>query len=154
MSNAKMNAKTSKTVVFAADSSEHSQNAFSYMMRYVIRPEDKLHVVTCVPEVRGIIKLQTAEFQLRFAEKQKLCSELAGIASAQHISFTNSEVVVGDPRQELVESVKKHRADMLVMGSRGMGTVKGALMGSVSSHCVNQAPCAVVVVKNLQEGMY
>ena len=37
--------------------------------------------------------------------------------------------------------------DLLVVGSRGHGTVVGMLLGSVSQHCVQHAGCPVVVVR-------
>ncbi|MFJ9843446.1 universal stress protein [Kitasatospora sp. NPDC101155] len=39
-------------------------------------------------------------------------------------------------------------ADLLVVGSRGHGGFVGALLGSVSGHCVQHAPCPVVVVRH------
>jgi nucleotide-binding universal stress UspA family protein len=38
-------------------------------------------------------------------------------------------------------------ADLLVVGSRGHGGFVEALLGSVSQHCVQYAPCPVVVVR-------
>jgi nucleotide-binding universal stress UspA family protein len=35
---------------------------------------------------------------------------------------------------------------LLVVGSRGHGTLPGMLLASVSQHCVQHAPCPVVVV--------
>lgn len=37
--------------------------------------------------------------------------------------------------------------DVVVVGSRGRGAIKRALLGSVSSHVTNNAPCPVVVVR-------
>ena len=37
-------------------------------------------------------------------------------------------------------------ADLLVVGSRGLGGFKGLILGSVSQQCVQHAPCPVVIV--------
>jgi nucleotide-binding universal stress UspA family protein len=53
-------------------------------------------------------------------------------------------VSVGPAAQELVD--RSRDADLLVVGSRGRGAVRSALLGSVALHCVTHAPCPVVVV--------
>ncbi|MDT0530964.1 universal stress protein [Micromonospora sp. DSM 115977] len=55
-----------------------------------------------------------------------------------------TRVVHGHPSQALLEAA--HGAQMLVVGSRGHGAFAGMLLGSVSQHCVQHAPCPVVVV--------
>ncbi|WP_035849922.1 universal stress protein [Kitasatospora azatica] len=55
-------------------------------------------------------------------------------------------VVQGGTVSCLLEAARG--ADLLVVGSRGHGGFVGALLGSVSGHCVQHAPCPVVVVRH------
>lgn len=60
---------------------------------------------------------------------------------------TNIETVVreGQPARVLIEEADG--ANMLIVGSRGLGGFTGVLLGSVSAHCVHHANCPVVVVR-------
>lgn len=53
----------------------------------------------------------------------------------------------GSPAVVILDHLEDHPTDMVVMGSRGLGVVKGVLLGSVSQYVVEQAKCAVMVVK-------
>ena len=55
-----------------------------------------------------------------------------------------THVVQGHPAQVLMDAAAG--AQMLVVGSRGHGTFAGILLGSVSQHCVQHAPCPVTVI--------
>ncbi|WP_198597775.1 universal stress protein [Blastococcus atacamensis] len=51
------------------------------------------------------------------------------------------------PEPPAAELLRRSRdGDLLVVGSRGRGAVRSALLGSVALHCVTHAPCPVVVV--------
>lgn len=54
---------------------------------------------------------------------------------------------IGRPTDIILAFLAENGYDLIVMGSRGLGTVKGLLMGSVSSHVVRHATCPVMVVK-------
>jgi nucleotide-binding universal stress UspA family protein len=63
----------------------------------------------------------------------------------------STEVVEGLAGQALVESARHAR--LLVVGSRAIGPIRAALLGSVSRYCANHASCPVVVVPaSLAEG--
>ncbi|WP_372422258.1 universal stress protein [Salinarimonas chemoclinalis] len=51
------------------------------------------------------------------------------------------------PAQAIVEIAREEGADLLVIGSRGLGRLQGLILGSVSQKVVHDAPCAVLVVK-------
>ena len=53
----------------------------------------------------------------------------------------------GSPSITIIEFAEEHGADMIVMGSRGLGVVKGVLLGSVSQYILEQAKCPVLLVK-------
>ncbi|MCM2425164.1 universal stress protein [Streptomyces sp. RKAG337] len=55
-----------------------------------------------------------------------------------------ARVVEGHPAEVLLEAAVG--AQLLTVGSRGHGAFAGILLGSVSQHCVQHAPCPVVVV--------
>jgi nucleotide-binding universal stress UspA family protein len=54
-----------------------------------------------------------------------------------------TKTVMGNPAQALVE--QSAHADLLVVGSRGLGGLKGMLLGSVGHHCAAHAHCPVVI---------
>ncbi len=54
---------------------------------------------------------------------------------------------VGSPGPVLLNLSKDHDCDLIVMGSRGLGPLKGIFMGSVSSYLVSRSKCPVLIVK-------
>ena len=53
----------------------------------------------------------------------------------------------GSPAVVILDFAAAENSDMIVMGSRGLGIVKGVLLGSVSQYIVEQSKCPVLVVK-------
>ena len=53
----------------------------------------------------------------------------------------------GDPARELVDYATQHKASVIVVGSRGLGELRGLLLGSVSLKVSTHAPCTCVIVR-------
>ncbi|XP_054789103.1 universal stress protein A-like protein [Prosopis cineraria] len=58
-----------------------------------------------------------------------------------------SVIMNGDPREMICQAAEKMQVDMLVMGSRGLGTFKRAILGSVSDYCAHHAKTPILIVK-------
>jgi nucleotide-binding universal stress UspA family protein len=57
-------------------------------------------------------------------------------------------IETGEPGLAVVAAAEELGADVVVIGSRGRGAIKRALLGSVSTHVVHNAPCPVLVVNS------
>jgi nucleotide-binding universal stress UspA family protein len=60
----------------------------------------------------------------------------------------SSQIIHGPPRQVIVEEAENWGADLIVMGSRGLGAWNRLLLGSVSSAVVHHAKCSVEIVRS------
>ncbi len=57
------------------------------------------------------------------------------------------EVASGDPAHTLIDILENFGCDMVVMGARGQGTLRSALLGSVSHEVLHAAQVPVTIVK-------
>ena len=62
-------------------------------------------------------------------------------------TVAQTHVRLGRPAQEIVNLADKIAAGLIVVGSRGLGGIRRALMGSVSDSVVRHAHCPVMVVR-------
>lgn len=57
------------------------------------------------------------------------------------------EILQGDPAAEILALARERDADLIVVGSRGLGGVTGALLGSVSNRVVHEADRPVLIAR-------
>lgn len=60
-------------------------------------------------------------------------------------------VEAGDPADVIVDVAHEEESDLIVMGSRGLGTLGGLLTGSVSAAVLEAAPCPVLLCKGMPD---
>jgi nucleotide-binding universal stress UspA family protein len=58
-----------------------------------------------------------------------------------------SEVAKGDPAHTLIDILERYGCNMVIMGARGKGTLRSALLGSVSHEMLHAAGVPVMIIK-------
>ncbi len=59
----------------------------------------------------------------------------------------HTELIEGSPAEAIIKVANSFKCDVIVMGSRGLGTLAGLLLGSTSQKVVAHAPCPVLIVR-------
>ena len=73
-----------------------------------------------------------------------LAKSRAQEAGARNIK---TEICAGDIADEILDVVETEKPEVLVVGRRGLGRVREALLGSVSQKVLHHAECTVVIVQ-------
>ena len=77
--------------------------------------------------------------------------ERAQTLARQEGAEADEEILEGTPPDLIVELARARKASLIVVGSRGLGAVAGALLGSVSSAVIHRADRPVLVVPRLAD---
>ncbi len=69
------------------------------------------------------------------------------VAIAAGVGKTTTLMIGGEPADAILDLAKREKADLIVLGTRGLSDFKGFFLGSVSHKVASQATCAVTTVK-------
>jgi nucleotide-binding universal stress UspA family protein len=87
-----------------------------------------------------VIDKVSAEAGLNLLEPARALVREAGV---EH----EIEVASGDPAHTLIDILENFGCNMVVMGARGLGTLRSAMLGSVSHEVLHAAQVPVLIVK-------
>jgi nucleotide-binding universal stress UspA family protein len=71
----------------------------------------------------------------------------------KHAGPSTKHLRIGSPAEVIVSTAEEQKADLIVMGARGLGPVKERLLGSVSHRILTLARCATLIVNGPVKGM-
>lgn len=157
-----------RRVGVAVDFSPCSHKALKWAVDNVARNGDHLILITVRPEgnyeegemqlweATGSPLIPLSEFSDPVIMKKygvKVDPETIDIVST--IARQKEVVVVmkiywGDAREKICEAIDKFPLSCLIIGNRGLGKLKRAILGSVSNYVVNNGSCPVTVVKGTE----
>ncbi len=144
-----------KTILAAVDGSGHAGSATALATELASKHDAKLILLTVYsqdyfpPEVMGAATADAIARELQaereFAEKTvKTAANQAADAGVENVVTL---VRKGDAASQILDTAKAEKVDTIVMGSHGHGTLKGLLVGSVSTKVTAHAKCTCITVR-------
>lgn len=88
-----------------------------------------------------------ASARVRAELADRLVRDAEARAKAAGVGKVKALTRDGAPADAILEAAEDEGADLVVMGSRGLGSLKGLLVGSVSQKVAHQAACSCITVK-------
>lgn len=138
-----------KHILLGVDGSKHALHAAKTAGDLARSMKSKtLRIVVAfepVPSYLGEPNMQTAIIsRMKEAETilQKALEAVGEVPGEVH-----TDLLEGSPGEAILDVANTRKSDLIVMGSRGLGRLTGALLGSQSQKVVQYAPCPVLIVR-------
>lgn len=148
---------TFRRVLVAIDGSENAQRALEAAVEMAkgLKAELLIGHVIYVPALSWTIGMPGSTVPTDKIEEdaervgRQLVSKAVKFAKDAGIASPRDEMVtkLASPAQGIVELAEQEGADVVVLGTRGLGGFRKLLMGSVANSVLHYANCSVLVVK-------
>lgn len=143
-----------RKILVPVDGSEKASKAALHAAELASKMGSEITLFHVVPSLPPYVNTSPDRFgniqQAIMDEFQKHGQDILSQVKSDLIGYNlniKSEIAVGQPADEILNRVKEQGYDLLVMGSRGLGEIKGYLMGSVSNRVARHASCPVLIVR-------
>jgi nucleotide-binding universal stress UspA family protein len=131
-------------VLIAYDGSEPARRALARVARFM--PDASVAVVTVADPIYRDPRYTGFADPNEERQQRDLLEEARAALAESGIEATTA-APVGQAADEIVRTAAEAKADLVVLGARGLSTVKRLVLGSVSTKVLHEAPCDVLVVK-------
>lgn len=146
----------SKIIVVPIDGSECALDAIDFAAELVRSEDDKIILVTVVgnkpvpKELRHYLEVEHVKGPPDSEHDQLIGSGILeeGKRRLHNLDIHQFETLIerGDPAELIAATANRQAADMIVIGSRGLGNISGLVFGSVSNKVNHLAGCKVITV--------
>ena len=149
-------------ILLAVDGSVSSDRATELVSSFPFPPESVVRVVAVQQPFRDVLAMSWASVGDSAGntetEEQQDTRHLHEAIERAEISLRRPDLKVegflvrGRPASAIVDEAGAMEADLIVIGSRGHGTIATMLLGSTASEVVDHAPCPVLVARDSSLG--
>jgi len=134
-------------IIVAIDGSEHSNRAVSCARELTERFGASLWLVHAYPQTSDLRSYE--QFGKLIARRKRAGQSILDEARIflGEINFEINEELLEGPEAEAILSVTEiQKIGLILMGTRGLGSLEGILLGSVSRKVTHHASCPVMLV--------
>jgi nucleotide-binding universal stress UspA family protein len=134
-------------ILLATDGSREAQLSAATAVDLAKSTNSELHVIHVGEFVPTILAATEEEPVQLEREAQQLLDEQVRRIEQAGGTVKEAHLKLGRADEEILEVAEEIGAGLIVMGSRGQGRLRRALVGSVSESVVRHAHCPVTVVR-------
>lgn len=138
-------------ILLAVDGSAVSLEAVRFAIRMAQAGLETSVVLANVQETATL-------YELVVAHDPQVIEEVSAAAGAHTLQAAEAllnaanieyqcEVATGDPAHTIIDILERFQCDLVVMGARGMSSLRSAFLGSVSNEVLHAAGVPVMIVK-------
>jgi nucleotide-binding universal stress UspA family protein len=135
-----------RKILCPVDFSEISRNALTAAKEISAAFSAKLDILYVMPDIlTKKIKISDERDRAIQELREKAEETLSGFLSDPDLK-EQGKTDVGEPYKRIVSYAVENDVDLIVMGVRGLGLIKGMLIGSVTDAVLKASPCPVFVI--------
>jgi len=143
-----------KVIVWATDGSEHADRALECARQLTHQDGSRLRVVHIVEKIGGGRAMGQPWHGDEDEIKAKVKAQTAALSDeGLDAALTIAGDLSGQPAHDIANIAREAGADLIVVGTRGLSTIGGLLLGSVTQRLLHIAPCPILAVPPLATPM-
>jgi len=135
-----------RKLLLATDGSQYSEGAVREAISLAKQCSATLYAISAIEVVTDYegLSIQRLE-EMQEAEIGKQLEAVKSLAAGEGVTC-ETIVAHGDPHTAIVKEAEKRRADLIIIGRRGLKGLAKVLMGAVAARVIGAAHCNVLVV--------
>ena len=148
-------------ILLATDASEASDRALTMAVQIATQNDAEVHIIHVIRdmqipfEIKEIPELEHDTIESFSSAREEIMRKVAETVlrkakeKAEKSGAKNVKTAIGtgDPATAILGYAKRWNIDLIVIGTRGLGKLKGSILGSVSRKVTNNAETSCLIVR-------
>lgn len=150
-----------RTIVIAMDGSEHAKYAFQWYVDNLHHEDDNVVMVHSV-ELHEMLHTSSWYYapysfdrealgsivEAEMAKVKEKLEQYAELMREAKVKGTVKSIHAPKPGEGIIQAAKEVEADMIIIGSRGHGTLRRTFLGSVSDYVLHHSEVPVTICRH------